>query len=30
LEEMIREMGEEEVVRVMNMIIENGKRILEL
>jgi len=27
---MIREMGEEEVVRVMNMIIENGKRILEL
>jgi len=30
LEEMIREMEEEEAVRVMNIIIENSKKILEL
>jgi len=30
LEEMIREYGEEETVRLMNIIIENGKNILEL
>ena len=30
LEEMIREYGEEEAVRLMNIIIENGKNILEL
>ena len=30
LEEMIREYGEEETVRLMNMIIENSKKILEL
>jgi len=30
LEEMIREMGEEEVVRVMKLMIENSKKTLEL
>ena len=30
LEEMIREYGEEEAVRLMNIIIENIKKILEL
>ena len=30
LEEMIREYREEEAVRLMNIIIENGKNILEL
>ena len=30
LEEMIREMGEEEVVSMMNIIIENNTKILEL
>jgi len=30
LEEMIREMEEEEAVKIMNMIIENSKKILEL
>ena len=30
LEEIIREMGEEEAVRVMNIMIENSKKILEL
>jgi len=30
LEEMIRKMGEEKVVRVINLIIENSKKILEL
>ena len=30
LEEMIRKYGKEEVVRMMNIIIENGKKLLEL
>jgi len=30
MEEMIREHGEEEAVRLMNIIIENGKKMLEL
>jgi len=30
MEEMIREYGEEEAVRLMNIIIENGKKMLEL
>jgi len=30
LEEMIMEYGEEEAVRLINIIIENGKKILEL
>jgi len=30
LEEMIREYGEKKAVRLMNIIIENGKKILEL
>ena len=30
MEEIIREYGEEEVVRLMNVIIEDGKKILEL
>jgi len=30
LEEMIREYGEEEAVKMVNIIIENGKKILEL
>jgi len=30
LEEIIREMGEEEVVSMMNIIIENNTKILEL
>jgi len=30
LEEIIKEIGEEEVVRVMKLIIENSKKILEL
>jgi len=30
IEELIREYGEKEVVRLINIIIENGKKILEL
>ena len=30
MEEMIREYGEEEAVRLMNIIIENGKKMLKL
>jgi len=30
LEEMIREYGEEEVVRLINIIMENSKKMLEL
>ena len=30
MEEMIREYGEEEAVILMNIIIENGKKMLEL
>jgi len=30
LEEMIRKYGEEEVVRLINMIIKNSKKILEI